>query len=159
MIPPSHTPTKVSPSPPRPGNRNRRIALSVVRRATSSTDTPCKRATASAISVSRAGRPLAGVFFQVQGEGRIWGRGISDPRGEALLVVAGVPITRFASGAADGAVLSRELQLELEASWSTDRVWPLDPDELEQAHEDNDDKYTQPLTLVTGRSERVRLEL
>ena len=111
------------------------------------------------ISVSRAGKPVAGVFFQVQGEGRIWGRGISDPRGEALLVVAGVPITRFASGAADGAVLSRELQLELEASWSTDRVWPLDPDELEQAHEDSDDKYTQPLTLVTGRSERVRLEL
>ncbi len=112
------------------------------------------------ISVSRSGKPLAGVLFRVRGEGRVWGSGISDLRGEALLVVAGVPVTRFASGAAaEGAVLTRELQLVLEASWLTDETWPVDPDELERAHEGNGNKYTQPLTLVAGRSEWLRLEL
>lgn len=118
------------------------------------------------VSVLRNGKPLAGALLRVIGVagGDILASGISDPRGEALVVVPGVPVTRFAD---EGDVLGHDhdpapvvvntLPVRLEVSL-TASDWPVDPDELEQNHAANL-RQSRELGLRTGRMETVVFKL
>lgn len=91
--------------------------------------------------------------------------GLSDQRGEALVIVPGVPITQFADEA-DGdddddepaPVVISEIPARLEVSLPANPVWPVDPDELELNHSSNLVK-SENLTLRTGRMEKRTIQL
>ncbi len=118
-------------------------------------------------SVTRAGEALAGCLLRVvdEAEGGVLASGISDERGEALVVVPGVPITKFAGDddeeegeeGDDPPVMITTLAVRLEAS-AGDGSWPVDPDLLEQNHAANIAQSRQ-LTLKTGRVETVAINL
>lgn len=85
--------------------------------------------------------------------------GLSDERGEALIVIPGVPITRFADEDDEGdSVEVSELPVRLEVSYVASDAWPLDPDVLENSHNDNL-QLSQNLSLRTGRMEQTSIEL
>ena len=85
--------------------------------------------------------------------------GLSDERGEALIIIPGVPITRFADEDDDeDSVQVSELPVRLEVSYSASEEWPLDPDVLEDSHSDNL-QLSQNLSLRTGRMEKTTIEL
>ncbi len=88
------------------------------------------------LSVSRTGgAPLAGVLVELRttdAAGRLLGRGLSDPRGEAILAIAGLPLTRAADVAdpeADVTTPVTEARLGLVADPAL--PWPVDPDRLD----------------------------
>jgi hypothetical protein len=54
---------------------------------------------------------------------------MSDERGEALLAVTGLPVSRAADGA--GGPLTAETEATLAVFVRTDQAWPVDPDQLE----------------------------
>lgn len=56
-------------------------------------------------------------------------RGMSDERGEALVAVIGLPVSRPADGA--GSPLTAETEVALAAFVRPDQAWPVDPDRLE----------------------------
>jgi len=98
--------------------------------------------------------------------------GITDQRGEALLIVPGVPVTKFADeddggpgGGGGGGpdddeppVVVNTLPVRLELSLGEPTPWPVDPDLLEQNHAANL-KASMDLTLSTGQMERVAINL
>jgi hypothetical protein len=103
--------------------------------------------------------------------------GISDERGEALVIVPGVPVTKFAdegdggeSGGGGGGggghghggdeppVVVNTLPVRLEISLGPGAGWPVNPDVLEANHEENR-RLSMPLTLSTGRMEKVTINL
>ena len=88
--------------------------------------------------------------------------GISDEQGEALVIVAGVPITKFAddegAGGAASPVVVSTLPVRLELSLGVTTPWPVNPDVLEQNHVANR-RLSMDLTLSTGRMERVVINL
>jgi hypothetical protein len=90
--------------------------------------------------------------------------GISDQRGEALVVVPGVPITQFAEEEEDfdpdevTPVVTSEIPARLELSLAPAQSWPPNPDLLEQNHAANI-VTTENLTLRTGRMEKVAIQL
>lgn len=111
--------------------------------------------------------------------------GISDERGEALVIVPGVPRTTFAGGEEEGGgppgggppgggppgggpgpgpveedppVLVHTLAVRLELSVQATTVWPVDPDLLEANHEANL-RRSKELKLASGRMERVSINV
>ena len=77
--------------------------------------------------------------------------GLSDDRGEALIIVPGVPITQFADDEDNGnqgdgqgegdeqageepPVIVSELSVRLEVSFDSNQGWPVNPDVLETNH-------------------------
>lgn len=93
--------------------------------------------------------------------------GLSDPRGEALVIVPGVPVTRFADEdegpgggppGGDTPVLVNTLAVRLELSLVPGTAWPVNPDLLEQDH-DTHRRVSMELALATGRMERVAINL
>ncbi len=112
------------------------------------------------VTVVRGGarEPVAGALLRVvrRGGAQVLASGISDERGEALVIVPGVPVTRFADDGDNGGddpVVTDRLPVRLELSHSAG-AWPVDPDELERQHaarlQDSRD-----LQLRTGRTESV----
>ncbi len=92
---------------------------------------------------------------------------LTDDRGEALIIVSGVPITQFADddedqdngqGNVEAPVIVSELSVRLEISIDSNLNWPVNPDLLESNHLDNL-VATETLTLRTGRMEKVTIEL
>ncbi len=94
---------------------------------------------------------------------------LTDDRGEALIIVSGVPITQFADDDEDenpddgpgnsvSPVIVSELSVRLETSIESNLNWPVNPDFLESNHLDNL-VNTETLTLRTGRTEKVAIEL
>jgi len=132
------------------------------------------------VSVDQVGSsPVRGALIQIidPAENRLLASGISDERGEALVIVPGVPVTRFADDE-DGAhghghggggggsphddeespVLVNTLAVRLELSVGTTTPWPVNPDVLEQNHV-ADRRVSIELTLSTGRMEKVAINL
>jgi hypothetical protein len=83
------------------------------------------------------------------GDGETVGRGLSDPRGEALVAVPGIPITTWAEG--NDAVLATEVEVDLRVVWdpAAEGV-PPDPDDLE-ARAGTLTVGTTRVTLASGR--------
>jgi hypothetical protein len=120
--------------------------------------------------------PVRGALLQViaAAENSLLASGISDARGEALVIVPGVPVTKFADdspghggGRAGGGGRGRDedtpvvvntLPVRLELSLGTSTPWPVDPDVLEQNHTANR-RMAMDLTLSTGRMEKVAINL
>lgn len=120
------------------------------------------------ISVARVAnhRPVGGALLRViaVADDKVLGSGISDERGEALVIVPGVPITKFADEEDEGdggdapPVVVNTLPVRLELSLGPTTPWPVDPDVLEQNHDANR-RMSEDLALSTGRMERVVINL
>lgn len=119
--------------------------------------------------------PVAGALLRVirNSDDEVLSSGLSDERGEALIIVPGVPITQFADveddrGGGNGRgpgdtedpspVVVSELSARLEVSIDPDLGWPTNPDVLELNHAANL-VTTELLTLRTGRMEKVSIQL
>lgn len=127
-------------------------------------------------------RPVRGCLIRIVDAGQetelAWG--ISDERGEALVIVPGVPVTKFADGEGEGGppgappfgggppghgggddkspVVVYTLAVRLEVSLQPFASWPVNPEQLEQNHEVNR-RMSMDLELTTGRMERVAIHL
>ena len=58
-------------------------------------------------------------------------RGLSDERGEALVPVAGLPVSRPGVAPGDGPPVIDETPVTLSVFARADQPWPVDPDQLE----------------------------
>ncbi len=130
------------------------------------------------VTVTRnASTPVRGALIQIidPAGDTLLASGISDPRGEALVIVPGVPVTKFADeddddrgGGRGGGrgrgdddeppVVVNTLPVRLELSLGTTTPWPVNPDVLEQNHAANR-RVSMDLTLSTGLMERVAINL
>ena len=116
------------------------------------------------------GDPIAGALLLVRREnGTVIGRGVSDERGEVLVVIPGIPIVRFSNDPlppdSDSAQPSPVVETTTPAlaelsrpAAARARTWPVDPDALEAAH-DSQRIATQPITLRTGQTARVTFQI
>ncbi len=112
-------------------------------------------------------KPAAGALLLVRrvSDNAIIARGLSDKRGEALVIIPGIPITNFSeedngetSDETDSdedttdPVVVYETSAQLEIIFDPDGTWPVNPRTLEQ----NRSEFlrgTDPVTLKTGRTE------
>ena len=115
--------------------------------------------------------PVQGSLIQILDEedDTLLASGITDERGEALVIVPGVPVTKFAddddddSGRGRGRdddppVIVNTLPVRLELSLDAAATWPVNPDLLEENHVANR-RTSMDLTLSTGRMEKVVINL
>lgn len=121
---------------------------------------------------------VAGALLRVKrnSDDKVLSSGLTDQRGESLIIVPGIPITQFAeeedpapggrgrggggSGRDinDAPVVVTEMAATLEVSVSANQTWPVNPDELELNHESNL-RVSESLTLRTGRMEKLTIRL
>jgi hypothetical protein len=98
------------------------------------------------------GTALPGVLLRVirntGGSELVIGRGVSDPRGEALVAIRGIPVTTWETG--PGAVLATELAATREAVFVPAAPELPDPDDLE-ARRATLNRATAPVMLAAGR--------
>jgi hypothetical protein len=80
-----------------------------------------------------SGQPLAGALIRVlaASDQRVLARGMSDPRGEALVTVPGIPITTFS--VANGPPLTTEVDVRVQAIFDPAGTAIPDPDAIEAA--------------------------
>lgn len=115
-------------------------------------------------------RPVRGALINLRGNGDDGGEdalvasGLSDERGEALVILPGLPVSRSAEGPApgggDGEVTTPETPVTLEIVVDPDLPWPVDPallmanrDQWRRAIEDGS------VELATGRVVHVNLQI
>ena len=134
------------------------------------------------VSVSQLGNsPVRGALIRIVDvqDDAVLSSGISDQHGEALVIVPGIPVTKFADeedtgpggggagggggrgrGPGDGEppVIVNTLPVRLELSLGTSIPWPANPDLLERNHV-ADRRVSMDLALSTGQMERVVIEL
>ncbi|MFH7319208.1 hypothetical protein ACHHRT_01210 [Desulfurivibrio sp. D14AmB] len=122
------------------------------------------------VSLSRGDDPLTatpvrGALLRIvaEADSATLASGISDQRGEALVIVPGVPLTKFAAeedggGDDEAPVVVNSLPVRLELSLGDTDPWPVDPDLLESNHAANR-RLSMPLTLSTGKMEKVAINL
>ncbi len=117
-------------------------------------------------------QPVAAALLRVvrESDDEVLSSGLSDQRGEALVIVPGVPITQFAEDddgpGGDGGgeppapapVVISEIPARLEVSVDNGSSWPVNPDLLELNHAANL-VASENLTLRTGRMEKVAIQL
>jgi hypothetical protein len=110
------------------------------------------------VSVRHAGLPAANAVLRLHGAGggALLGRGMSDARGEALVVAAGIAQVNVGAGAL---VVVDELAAELIVSHdpAADVSLPIDPDQL--AVRAGVLRRTLNLNLASGRTEALRIDL
>jgi hypothetical protein len=110
------------------------------------------------VSVFRAGRPAANAALRLQppGGGALLGRGLSDARGEALVIAAG--IAQISVGAGD-IVVTPEVPAELVVSYdpAAPPDQPVDPDTL--AVRAGVIRQTVAHNLASGRTDTLRVDL
>jgi hypothetical protein len=111
------------------------------------------------VSLQRAGQPVGNAVLRVHRSagGALIGRGLSDARGEALVIVAG--LAQVTAGLND-LVMEREVAAELRIS--TDPAPPLNepfinPDTL--AERADVPRHTQAVTLASGRTQHLAISL
>ncbi len=105
-------------------------------------------------SVAEDGRPLAGALLRVHrpgDDGALLGSGMTDHRGEALVAVAGIPVTTWREDA--GEVLSTEMDASVQVLWEEGAGLP-DPDRLTRG---GHAVRTAEVTLASGREVTLRL--
>jgi hypothetical protein len=126
---------------------------------------PAARAAAGSavvrVSVAdQTGQGIGGALLRVlaQADGSVKGRGLTDARGEGLVLVPGIPVTSWSAGT--GPVLSTAVDVEVEASYdpTTRGVagYVPDPDVLEQelgASPSPLAKTTTPATTLASAQE------
>jgi hypothetical protein len=142
------------------------------------------RVSVSAGRDAQSTRPAQGSLIRIvdAGDDEVLASGISDERGEALVIVPGVPVTRFADEADGGEgppggppggggpggghghgldeppVVVNTLAVRLEVSLAVPTPWPVNPDLLEENHAANR-RQSMDLELATGRMERVAINI
>lgn len=127
---------------------------------------------------------LKGCLLRVvrESDGRLLARGLTDHRGEALIVVPGIPLHSFvtdeeepgddgelhhADWLASGDIVEQQTSVKLEAVADRALPWPVDPEVLEKnrsqwlckvaGHKDADLEDSMSLKLKTGRTETITL--
>lgn len=105
--------------------------------------------------------PVSGSLLRVvrKSDDKVLSSGISDPDGEALIVVPGIPIINFShidDKHVDPESIKTEVRLEL--SLRQKRPWPINPDELERDHSGSI-HYQNEFFLQTGKLIRANIEL
>lgn len=106
------------------------------------------------VSASGADGPLAGALLRVVRKASpttVLGRGMTDARGEALVAVAGIPVTTWEEG--QGSVLATEVEARVDLFWQAG-AGPPDPDALGRIK-----KATKAATvkLASGRDAALRM--
>lgn len=120
---------------------------------------------ASVVSAGN-GNPVVGALLRVVNvaNGFVLASGASDARGEALVVIPGVPVTQFGStddndnSPATGPVVVTEMAARIEVSQRPSATWPDDFDQAEGAHA-SAVRLTRDITLRSGRTETAVLVL
>jgi hypothetical protein len=105
-------------------------------------------------SVLEGEEPLGGALLRVHrrgGDGELLGSGMTDARGEALVAVAGIPVTTWREDAGD--VLSTEVEATVRVLWEQGAGLP-DPDRLTEG---DHAVRTAEVTLASGREVTLRL--
>ena len=113
------------------------------------------------VSLTRGGEALRGALLRVVrvDDDALLGSGIVDARGEGLVIVPGIPVTRFdATDDEDAPVMVAATPVRVEISLAADGVWPVDPDQLEAEHAANL-QHTAELSLSSGQTAVLRLDL
>jgi hypothetical protein len=85
----------------------------------------------ASVAASNTGAALPGALIRVvrTADSALLGRGVSDKRGEALVAIAGIPVTTWDSGS--GSVLASEIDVTLHVVYDQAVVGAPDPDDLE----------------------------
>lgn len=94
-------------------------------------------------------RPGALVRVRTVPDGDVLARALADGRGEALVAVPGIPVTTW-DGGGGGAVLTSEVDVDLEVVWDPDADGLPDPDALERRADELVASTTR-VTLAAGR--------
>jgi hypothetical protein len=105
--------------------------------------------------LTRGGKPAAGALLRVVRKGaagELLGRGMTDARGEALVAVAGIPVTTWDDEGQEG-VLAREVDARLEAHYTVAAAAAGDVDALAKLKP----AATQDVKLASGRTVAVKL--
>ena len=123
-------------------------------------------------SLSIAGNPdepVRGALLRVIRSGDddvVLARGYSDPRGEALVIIPGIPITNFSSSDeedvdASGPVTISETAVRVEVIVDAALPWPVNPDVLEANRATWMREGDEPilLTLHTGQIKTLSIEV
>lgn len=106
------------------------------------------------VSASGADGPLAGALLRVVRKASpttVLGRGMTDARGEALVAVAGIPVTTWEEG--QGSVLATEVEARVDLFWQAG-AGPPDPDALGRIKKAT---KTATVKLASGRDAVLRM--
>jgi len=88
-------------------------------------------------------------------DSKVLARGLTDDRGEALVVVPGIPVTTFNTG--DGAPLATEIDVTVEAIFDKDAGKVIDPEVVEAKA--GLAKASSPVKLAAGRTLTLALKV
>ena len=123
-------------------------------------------------------QPLQGALLRVvrTDDDELLSTGLSDQRGEALIIIPGIPVTNFSTEeivddddddendsefAASGSVVSVTTSVRIEVIVNPEIPWPVDTDELESEAASWIRNADDPILiqLRTGRTETVAIEV
>lgn len=124
------------------------------------------------VAPATEGEAIAGALVRVvrQEDSQIIARGMSDTRGQALIIIPGIPVTNFNGGAggdgddedaglATGPVVALDTPVSLEFIVAPDLAWPANPEALEANVGEWQRTPTSPASLDfnlrTGQSESL----
>jgi hypothetical protein len=104
--------------------------------------------------MTKTGKPAGGALLRVvrKAGGELLGRGMTDTRGEALVAVAGIPVTTWDDEGQEG-VLAREVDARLEAHYTAAAAAAGDVDGMAKLKPG----ATQDVKLASGRSMTVKM--
>lgn len=126
-------------------------------------------------------RPVPGALLRIlDSGGSLMMSGMSDERGEAIVIIPGIPISSFAQEEelppegpddedwlASGSVVETETPVTLQVVVTPDAPWPVDPGKMEQNNQvwrrhfrdaDNDEAIeVMELALRTGKTQSIKL--
>jgi hypothetical protein len=108
----------------------------------------------AALSVSLrdagSGEALGGVLLRVVSGGQVLARGLSDWRGEALVPVAGIPVTTWSAGPGD--VIVTQIEATLEAIADPAGVTRTPQAQVISGHAPSSQPLVDPVAIETARA-------
>jgi hypothetical protein len=125
----------------------------------------------ASLSIEGSEDPVPGALLRVirTSDDAVLARGISDQRGEALVIIPGIPITNFSTSTseddedvdASGPVVISETAARVEVIVDDALPWPVNPDVLEANRASWIREGDEPilLTLRTGQIETINIEV